>query len=90
MVDRCLLSRTTLEFVVNALPERVALLDLSEHRLKDLQRASHLFQLVIVGLPDGFPPLRTLDAYPNNLPVQPTPLIGREKEVAAVAAFAAS
>ena len=61
------------------------LLDLGEHRLKDLQRASHLFQLVIVGLPDDFPPLKTLDASPNNLPIQPTPLIGREKEVAAVA-----
>jgi ATP-dependent Clp protease ATP-binding subunit ClpA len=28
--------------------------------------------------------LRTLDAYRNNLPLQPTPLIGREKEVAEV------
>ena len=36
-------------------------------------------------LPAGFPPLRTLNAHPNNLPIQPTPLIGREKEVAAVA-----
>ena len=40
---------------------------------------------MIVGLPDDFPPLKTLDASPNNLPIQPTPLIGREKEVAAVA-----
>ncbi len=29
-------------------------------------------------------PLKTLDSHPNNLPVQFTPLIGREKEVAAV------
>ena len=36
-------------------------------------------------LPADFPPLKTLDASPNNLPIQPTPLIGREKEVAAVA-----
>jgi predicted ATPase len=28
--------------------------------------------------------LRTLDAYRNNLPLQPTPLIGREKEVSEV------
>jgi len=63
-----LLSQTIRELVVQALPEGIALLDLGEHRLKDLQRASHLFQLVIVGLPDDFPPL-----------------IGREKEVAAVA-----
>jgi predicted ATPase/class 3 adenylate cyclase len=82
-----LLSQATRELVVQALPEAVALLDLGEHRLKDLQRASHLFQLDIAGLPAGFPPLKTLDASPNNLPIQPTPLIGRETEVAAVAAL---
>ncbi|HBE29190.1 MAG TPA: adenylate/guanylate cyclase domain-containing protein, partial [Ktedonobacter sp.] len=31
-----------------------------------------------------FPPLKTLDTHPHNLPIQPTSLIGREKEVAAV------
>lgn len=36
------------------------------------------------GLPSDFPPLKTLDTHPNNLPIQPTPFIGREKEVAAV------
>jgi predicted ATPase len=35
-------------------------------------------------LPSEFPPLRTLDAYRNNLPLQPTPLVGREREVAEV------
>ena len=28
--------------------------------------------------------MRTLDAYRNNLPLQPTPLVGREKEIAEV------
>ena len=37
------------------------------------------------GLADEFPPLRTLENRPTNLPVQPTPLIGRERELAAVA-----
>ncbi len=32
----------------------------------------------------AFPPLKTLDTHPNNLPIQLTSLIGREKEVAAV------
>ena len=45
-----LLSQTTRELVVQALPDGVTLFDLGEHRLKDLQRASHLFQLVIAGL----------------------------------------
>jgi Cdc6-like AAA superfamily ATPase len=58
--------------------------DLGEHRLKDLQRPSHLFQLSLEGLPADFAPLKTLDTHPNNLPIQPTPFIGREKEVAAV------
>jgi hypothetical protein len=40
---------------------------------------------VSLGLPVDFPPLKTLDTHPNNLPIQPTPFIGREQEVAAVA-----
>src|SRR5439155_21106831 len=38
----------------------------------------------IAGLPSDFPPLKTLITHPNNLPIQPTPFIGREKEVTAV------
>jgi len=49
--------------------------DLGEHRLKDLLAPERLFQLG-----DGeFPRLRTL--YQTNLPVQPSPLVGREREV---------
>src|SRR5205085_12372751 len=79
-----LLSATTRELVEHELPSEVSLRDLGEHRLKDLQRPSHLFQLVIADLPADYPPLKTLDSQPHNLPVQPTPLIGREREVAAV------
>src|SRR5262249_38275502 len=60
----------------------VGLRYLGEYHLKDIQRPERVFQLVIDGLPDKFPPLRTLDAQPNNLPVQTTTLIGREREVA--------
>src|SRR2546423_8732 len=79
-----LLSQTTRHLVEHHLPEGVSLQDLGEHRLKDLQQKSHLFQLVIAGLPADFPPLKALDTHPHNLPVQPTPLIGRQREVAAV------
>src|SRR2546428_937403 len=79
-----LLSQTTRDLVEHDLPEGVSLRDLGAHRLKDLQHPSHLFQVVIAGLPIDFPPLRTLDTQPNNLPIQPTPFIGREKEVAVV------
>src|SRR5437764_616929 len=78
-----LLSQTTRHLVEHHLPAGVNLRDLGEHHLKDLPQKSHLFQLVIAGLPADFPPLTTLDAHPHNLPVQPTPLIGREREVAA-------
>src|SRR2546430_1829885 len=80
-----LLSQTTRDLVEHALPEGAHLKDLGAHRLKDLQQQpSHLFQVVISGLPADFPPLKTLDTHPNNLPVQFTPLLGREQEVAAV------
>jgi predicted ATPase/class 3 adenylate cyclase/DNA-binding CsgD family transcriptional regulator len=79
-----LLSQTTRDLVEHDLPEGVSLHDLGAHHLKDLQQPSRLFQLVIEGLPTDFPMLKTLDVSPNNLPLQPTPFIGREKEVEAV------
>ena len=79
-----LLSQTTRDLVQRDLPQGVSLKDLGAHRLKDLQHPSHLFQLVMPGLPAVFPPLKTLDAAHHNLPVQPTPFIGREQEVGAV------
>ncbi len=79
-----LLSQTTRELLEQHLPAGTSLRDLGRHRLKDLQRPSHLFQLSIAGLPADFPPLKTLDTHPNNLPIQPTPLIGREREVNSV------
>src|SRR3989440_3463840 len=79
-----LLSQTTRALVEHDLPTGVSLRDLGTHRLKDLQQKSHLYQLVIADFQASFPPLKTLDTHPNNLPVQPTPLIGRAKEVALV------
>ncbi len=79
-----LLSQATCNLVEQDLPDDVALRDLGEYRLKDLGRPRHLFQLAIPGLPADFPRLRTLDSYPNNLPVQLTPFIGREQELTAV------
>jgi predicted ATPase len=76
-----LLSQTTRELAEAHLPPDASLLDLGQHRLKDLQRPGHLFQLSLAELPAAFPPLKTLDAHPHNLPIQPTALIGREKVV---------
>ncbi|MFN2419539.1 MAG: adenylate/guanylate cyclase domain-containing protein [Candidatus Limnocylindria bacterium] len=66
---------------------RFTLADLGLHWLKDLSEPEHLFQLATDGPPDRFPPLRSLDNRPTNLPSQPTPLIGRERELAVIAAM---
>jgi predicted ATPase/class 3 adenylate cyclase/Flp pilus assembly protein TadD len=76
-----LLSLTTQKLVRDHVPPDVELWDLGEHRLKDLLRPERVFQLVAPGLPSDFPPLRALEAKLNNLPLQPTPLVGREREV---------
>ena len=61
-----------------SLPENVSLRDLGRHRLRDLLEAEQVWQLVIPGLPETFPPLKTLERHPTNLPLQPTSLVGRE------------
>ena len=58
--------------------------DLGMHRLKDLAQPQRLYQLVADGVAASYSPLRTLESRSTNLPVQPTPLIGRERELAAV------
>jgi predicted ATPase/class 3 adenylate cyclase len=75
-------SETTRALVEEHLPDGLALRDLGTHRLKDLARPEHLYQLVIAGTQEQFPPLRTLDTTPNNLPTQLTSFIGRDQEVA--------
>jgi predicted ATPase/class 3 adenylate cyclase len=79
-----LLSSATQELVRDTLPEGVSLRDLGERRLKDLFRPERVFQLISPDLPTSFPPLNTLDARINNLPAQPTPLVGRESELGEV------
>jgi len=79
-----LLSGATRELVRDALPVNAELFDLGEKRLKDLLRPEHLYQLNITGFLTTFPPLKTLDSFPNNLPTQLTSFIGRENEIAEV------
>jgi len=79
-----LLTLAAQEMVRDQLPAGATLMDLGERLLKDLFRPERVFQLIAPGLPSGFPPLRTLEGHSNNLPLQPTPLVGREREVAEV------
>jgi predicted ATPase/class 3 adenylate cyclase len=62
-----------------------AVVDLGEHRLKDLLQPEPLYQLNVDGLRSDFPALKTLGNRPTNLPTQPNPLVGRETELGNVA-----
>ena len=75
-----LLSETTSVLVADELPAGVSIRSLGQHRLKDL-RPEQICQLVVEGLRADFPPIRSLDARPNNLPTQLTSFVGREAEL---------
>lgn len=79
-----LLSQATRDLVEQRLPDSVSLRDLGEHRLKDLDQPRRIYQLVIPALSDAFPPLRSLDSLPHNLPVQLTSFVGRKRELAEI------
>ena len=86
------LSRVTAQLVADSLPAGVELRALGEHRLKDLQRPEEVFQLVIHGLPDEFPPLRSLSdpLFQHNFPPQLTSFVGRTVQLEEVAALLTS
>ncbi len=79
-----LVSLAAQELARDGLPSGASLRDLGEHPLRDLYRPERVFQLLHPDLPAQFPPLRTLATRPNNLPLQPTPFLGREDQVARI------
>jgi predicted ATPase/class 3 adenylate cyclase len=85
-----LLSSAVKALVADEPLDGVSIVDLGERRLKDLSLPEHVWQATIAGLESVFPALRSLDARPNNLPVQPNPLLGRERDLAAVKTLLAS
>jgi predicted ATPase/class 3 adenylate cyclase len=76
-----LMSDATEALVRSQLPGGATVLDLGEYRLRDLAGRIHIFQLVHPDLPGAFPALRTLDAFPGNLPLQVSSFIGRAREL---------
>ncbi len=78
--SQILCSLASQQLVIDSLGDGLSLLSLGPHRLRDLSRAEEIFQLVGKGLDSEFPPLRTPDIVPNNLPIALTPFIGREAE----------
>ena len=79
-----LVSGVTATLASGQLPHDTALRDLGDHRLRDLAEPEHVFQLLHPGLRSDFPPLRSLDRYPGNLPIQPTAFVGRDAAIAEV------
>jgi predicted ATPase/class 3 adenylate cyclase len=82
-----LLSETVARLAQDGLPPETDLRELGEHRLPDLLEPERVFQLLHPDLPDAFPPLRTLETRPHNLPTQATPFLGRQREVTEVVAL---
>ena len=82
-----LVSGVAADLAQGTMPPLAALRDLGLHRLKDLAYPEQVYQLTAPDLPLAFPPLRTLDALPNNLPLQLTTFLGRDDEVAAIRAL---
>ena len=76
-----LLSNTTYELLRDQLPPTIGVRDMGDRRLKDLIRPEHIYQVLAPDLPLEFPPLKTLDARPNNLPVQITSFVGRQEQI---------
>jgi len=74
------LSDATRHLVESRLAADVSLRDLGWHRLKDIEAPERIYQLVVAGLPDRFPPLKSLGAQ-SRLPVPMTPLVGRERDL---------
>jgi predicted ATPase/class 3 adenylate cyclase len=79
-----LVSDATRALVEPDLPADLTLRDLGPHRLKDLAHPERLFQLVMRGLASEFPPPKSLDTRPNNLPLQLTRFIGRQEEASQI------
>ena len=83
-------SAVTRNLVLDRLPQGMGLTDLGVHRLRDLGRPEHVFGLAHPDLPGEFPPLRSLDTLPNNLPSQLTSFVGRRDEQARVSELLAN
>ncbi len=82
-----LVSRATADLVRDSEVADMSVDDLGEHQLRDLTRPERVFQIGSPGLEADFPPLRSLEAFPSNLPTQFTSFVGRDDELAELTAL---
>jgi predicted ATPase/class 3 adenylate cyclase/DNA-binding CsgD family transcriptional regulator len=76
-----LVSSPTENLLREHLPEQISLRDMGMQKFAGVPSLVRVFQVNAVDLPTEFPPLRTLENLPNNLPIQLTSFVGREKEL---------
>ena len=81
------ISGATQQLVQDSLPTGISLRDVGLHRLKDLTRPEHVYQVNGDGLVDEFPALNSLDAMRHNLPTELNELVGREREITELASL---
>src|SRR6185503_7134444 len=74
-------SHPTADLARDVVAKGVSLVDLGEYRLRDLSRSERVFQVNAPGLQGQFGPLRSVEAFPGNLPLPVSSLIGREREI---------
>lgn len=79
-----LLSNATRAIVRDDLPAGATLADLGSQTLKDLAQPEQVWQLDAPDLRSEFPPLKSLNMLRNNLPIQRTSFVGRERDVAEI------
>jgi predicted ATPase/class 3 adenylate cyclase len=79
--SQVLMSEPVAQLISARLPVRVTLRDLGSARLRDIGQPVRIFQVVHPDLRQDFPPLRALEATPNNLPQQVTSFVGRARDV---------
>jgi predicted ATPase len=79
-----LLSTSSALLIEQSPPQGTRVQRLGRLRLRDLVEPEDVYQLSIDGLPSDFPPPRSLDAVPNNLPLYLTSFVGRDEELARV------
>ncbi|HZZ65501.1 MAG TPA: adenylate/guanylate cyclase domain-containing protein, partial [Candidatus Baltobacteraceae bacterium] len=79
-----IVSGVTADLVQGQMPSQTTLHDLGAHRLKDLAYPEQVYQVLAPDLQRDFPPLRSLGALPNNLPLQLTSFVGRDEELAEI------
>ena len=77
-----LVSESVEALIRGRIPSDAALVDLGVHRLRDLAEGLRVFQLSHPDLLGEYPPLRSLDVVPGNLPRQVSSFVGRERELA--------